>query len=100
MLLEFSVENFLSFKEKTTFSMEASFKDDLTENVANENGINVLKIAAIYGSNASGKTNFIKAISSAVLMVRNSNYIGENGSWKRFITPFAFSKKTIKQPTK
>lgn len=100
MLLEFSVENFLSFKEKTTFSMEASFKDDLTENVANENGINVLKTAAIYGSNASGKTNFIKAISSAVLMVRNSNYIGENGSWKRFITPFAFSKKTIKQPTK
>ena len=100
MLLEFSVENFLSFKEKTTFSMEASFKDDLAENVANENGINVLKTAAIYGSNASGKTNFIKAISSAVLMVRNSNYIGENGSWRRFITPFAFSKKTIKQPTK
>ena len=35
MLLEFSVTNFFSFKEKTTFSMLASFDNCLEDNFVN-----------------------------------------------------------------
>ncbi len=67
MLIEFSVENFLSFKEKTTFSMlpHNSYKELLEANTTkiSENRLSrVLNSAVVFGPNASGKTNFIKAI--------------------------------------
>ena len=65
MLLEFSVENFMSFKEKTTFSMLASSKktkDELDSAIFEINNTNILKSVAIYGANASGKSNLIKAL--------------------------------------
>eukprot|EP00831_Metopus_contortus_P066871 TRINITY_DN5963_c0_g1_i2.p2 TRINITY_DN5963_c0_g1~~TRINITY_DN5963_c0_g1_i2.p2 ORF type:complete len:105 (+),score=14.77 TRINITY_DN5963_c0_g1_i2:502-816(+) len=52
MLLEFSVENFMSFKEQTTFSMLASTKktkDDLDGAITDINKTNILKSVAIYG---------------------------------------------------
>lgn len=64
MLIEFSVENFLSIKERVTLSMVAS-KDTSHENnlIKDTDGkLNLLKSAAIYGANASGKTNVLKAL--------------------------------------
>lgn len=65
MLVEFSVENYLSFKDKVTFSMVAS--DDTIHDDANvatlPNGKRLLKSAVIYGANASGKSNLLKAMS-------------------------------------
>lgn len=67
MLIEFSVGNFRSFKEKVTFSMVASniiSKDKTLDenNLSSPNEkLNVLKSAAIYGANASGKSNLIQA---------------------------------------
>lgn len=72
MLKEFSVKNFLSFKEEVSFSMEA-LTDSVTEYLDNVSKINdneILKVASIYGPNASGKSNLLKAImffKSAVL---------------------------------
>ena len=60
MLLEFSVTNFFSFKEKTTFSMLASFDNCLENNFVNVGNEKVLKMTAIYGANASGKSNLFK----------------------------------------
>ena len=63
MLLSFSVSNFGSFKEKATFSM---FPGKISKQ--HENHIlgcmqyKALKGAALYGANASGKSNFVKAI--------------------------------------
>ncbi len=67
MLLEFSIENFLSFKEKTTFSMlpHESYKELLEGNVTHTGGSRVPRVlnsAVIFGPNASGKTNFVKAL--------------------------------------
>ena len=63
MLVEFSVENLLSFKEKSSFSMVAG-KERLKKNHVNEpcNKISTLKLATLFGANASGKSNIIKAI--------------------------------------
>lgn len=65
MLVQFSFENFLSFGEETIFSMipakSRNFKDHI---ISSTNGkrISVLPLAALYGANASGKSNFVNAI--------------------------------------
>ena len=75
MLIEFSVKNFLSFKDKVTLSMEKSKGNENSENIITNNDINLLKTTAIYGANASGKSNLLKALTCAILMVRNSHLI-------------------------
>jgi len=65
MLIEFSVENFLSFKDRVTLSLEASRDTELPRNViesAQGTDLRLLKSAAIYGANASGKSNLLKAL--------------------------------------
>lgn len=73
MLLQFSVENFLSIKDKVTFSMVASSDTSLDYNLINLKKENVLKSAIIYGPNASGKTNIIKSLSYMREMILNSD---------------------------
>lgn len=60
MLIEFEFENFLSYDRKTIFTMEATKGSKLSNHINNKNRI--LPIAAVFGGNASGKSNFIKAI--------------------------------------
>ena len=67
MLIEFSVENFLSFDERVTLSMvvapELDNPDGLLENTFEApGGLRLLKSALIYGANASGKSNLVKAV--------------------------------------
>ena len=97
MLLEFSVKNFLSFKDKTTFSMIAATGSENEENLIIKGNERILKTTALYGANASGKTNLIKAFTSAIMMVRMSNnrQIGE----KMFqMEAFAFDEETKNKP--
>jgi len=64
MLIEFSIENFLSFKDLTTLSMVVakSFKEHQDSHLIRTGGnLNLLKTAVIYGNNASGKSNLLEA---------------------------------------
>jgi hypothetical protein len=65
MLIEFWVTNYRSFKGKNRFSLVASSDKDLeVSNVvstSNPSVPRVLRAAALYGANASGKSNFIRA---------------------------------------
>ena len=76
MLIEFSIENFLSFKDLTTLSMVAakSFFKEHSETHIIETGINLnlLKSAAVYGNNANGKTTFLEAMGFMKQTVLNS----------------------------
>ena len=98
MLIEFSVKNFLSFKDKVTLSMEKGNGDEKLENVFTKNDVDLLRTTAIYGANASGKTNILKAFTCAILMIRNSNFMNATGKWF-LIKPFLFDKKTSKEPS-
>ena len=98
MLIEFSVKNFLSFREKVTLSMEKGTGDENQDNVIDLNDIEILKIASIYGANASGKSSFLKAFTCAILMIRNSTFIPLNGKWM-FLKPFLFDDESKKKPT-
>lgn len=98
MLIEFSIKNFLSFKDKVTLSMEKGNGDENLENVISNDIADLLKTTAICGANASGKSNILKAFTCAILMVRNSNLIPVGGKWN-FIKPFLFDEVSKNKPS-
>ena len=71
MIISFSVENWMSFRDQATFSMIASRERQHGKRVPKlgKYQTRVLPIAAIYGGNASGKTNLFKALSFAKTLV-------------------------------
>lgn len=62
MFIGFSVGNYLSFKTPQTISMIASKVARHKEHVINASGKKILKTGLIYGANAGGKSNLIKAV--------------------------------------
>jgi len=76
MLLRLKIKNFLSFFEETVFDMfpnpkRASFPN----HIYGEMTVPLLKQAAIYGANGSGKSNFIKAIGFIKSFVTNEDFL-------------------------
>lgn len=98
MLLEFSVKNFLSFKDKVTLSMIKGSGNELENNIIFNSIEDTLKCSAIYGANASGKSNIIKAIKCAISMVRNSNLMAVDDKWD-IIKPFLLDNETKNSPS-
>jgi uncharacterized protein len=77
MLIEFSVENFLSFNERVTLSLVAAPELDEADGLLGNTfeapgGIRLLKSALVFGANASGKSNLIKAVRFARQFVLGS----------------------------
>ena len=96
MVLEIALTNFFSINEKVILDMqaaniqtkEARALDDNTFSVGNER---LLKTVAIYGANASGKSNIIKAVKAAVDMILDSHNYNEGDTFG--FTPFKFGDK-------
>ncbi len=63
MILELKIQNFLSFKNEVVFSFEATSDKSLEDYYVAEmpDGTRILKMVMVYGANASGKSNLIKA---------------------------------------
>lgn len=72
MLIEFRVKNFKSFRDECVFSMVAGNDNSLPENTFKAGKHTLLKTAAIYGANASGKSNLLKAVEFMRDLVLNS----------------------------
>ena len=66
MLIDFSFSNFRSFRDEQSFSMTRD------ERFTESNDSRQSPITAIYGANASGKSNFLKAMCAMRSMVTNS----------------------------
>lgn len=70
MLIRFSVENFSSFSDRQVFSLLPGKGTLKSEHKTKKNkGISVLKTSVLFGANASGKSNLIKAIDFGKLLV-------------------------------
>ncbi len=103
MLIEFSVGNFWSFKEIQTLQMQAAkikskfAKVDVENTFAISNKLSLLKSKAIYGANASGKSNLIRAFRAMYYIIKdnlsNPEVLNQN------ILPFKFDEGTTKQPS-
>lgn len=96
MILEITLTNFFSINEKIILDLqaaniqtkEARALADNTFAVGNER---LLKTVAIYGANASGKSNIIKAVKAAVDMILDSHNYNEGDSFG--FKPFKFGEK-------
>ena len=69
MLTEFKVSNFLSFDDEQIFSMEAGKVRSNIDRVYTDNGFKLLKFMAVYGANASGKSNLVEAMGFAQAVI-------------------------------
>ena len=98
MLLQFSVENFRSIKEKAVLSMIASADEQHSDNYSLLGKDKCLKTAAVYGANAAGKSNLFLALTTAIMAVRTSND-RQLGMPIMNITPFLFDQKTANAPS-
>ena len=93
MLIQFSVENFLSFDEEQVFSMAATGGDQhpthLVPNTPRK-GESLLRAAAIYGANGAGKSNLVQAIRFA----KNLIVEGTRGTQAIAVRPFKLGKES------
>jgi AAA15 family ATPase/GTPase len=98
MLLEFSVGNYLSFRERKTLNLVASSISDYKEtNTISSERHTLLKGAVIYGANASGKSNFIRAMSTMKKIVMLS--FSQSSTKELGVTPFLLNTETEKSPS-
>ncbi|WP_026523094.1 AAA family ATPase [Butyrivibrio sp. VCB2001] len=98
MLIQFSVKNFMSFKEKAVLALNPSADSEHPENINEENGYKASNLIAIYGANASGKTSLYKAMTVALIFIKNSNMIQVDQPIFG-IAPFKFDSDTMLEPS-
>lgn len=104
MLIQFTVGNYKSFKENVTFSMVAANLKSKDKSLDENNAftasgkLKLLKSAAVYGANASGKSNLIQALKFMRGFVLNSSR--ETQAKDRIpVEPFRLSTETEDKPS-
>lgn len=101
MLIEFSVANFRSILSRQTLGLVANATDDhLGRNVASagQDIDGVLRSAVIYGPNAAGKSNLLRALQTLQLLVINSAVATQEGQVLP-VSPFLLDKAAADRPS-
>lgn len=92
MILRVTIENLYSFKDETEISFVAgksTTHGDQVSRAEKRDDISVLKASIVYGANASGKSNIIKAVSVI-------QKIALSGVPKKYVEPFKLTKPNSK----
>lgn len=101
MIIEFKFKNFTSYKEETIINMTSvkSFKELKKSNVITDidRNFDLLKSAAIFGSNGGGKSNFIQAILFMKEVFHNSYSESLKNQEKRRTKDYFFKLSTISE---
>jgi AAA15 family ATPase/GTPase len=98
MLLEFTVGNFLSFRDKKTISFNATaVKEYVDTNLIHTERHTLLKGGVIYGANSSGKSNLIKAMSTMRRLVLQT--FERSSTSELEVTPFLLQLENEDQPS-
>lgn len=97
MFVQFTLKNFLSFKEETTLDMTAinAYKEHANNLIDNGTKEKFLRVAAIYGANASGKSNLYLALRFFQKIIKESlNNVDDNNNQaiSKYYMPFEFDK--------
>lgn len=98
MLVQFMLKNFLSFRDETILDMSAvnAYKEHASNLIDIGTKEKFLKVAAIYGANASGKSNLCKAMRYFQEIIKQSFNNVEDGALTaiaQFYAPYAFEKE-------
>lgn len=101
MLIEFSAANFRSIKERQKLTLVAGSGKELLEKNTFDSGLTgfprLLRSAVIYGANAAGKTNLLRALQFMQGLVLNSATFQD--ATRVAHHPFKLSKRTVAQPS-
>ena len=62
MLIQFNFKNFKSFREEATLDLSAAKMTEFSNRVVLVGGEKILPVAAVYGANASGKSNIYDSL--------------------------------------
>ena len=95
MLKRFSVENFSSFQKENSLDLTAGRTEVKQEHCYDFKKVKILKSAVIYGANASGKSNLLKAIDYAKEIVVDN--LENVDTYKKH---FRLDNESLKKPTK
>lgn len=98
MLINFTVENFRSFRKQVSLRMEATNIKELPDCVLQEGNIRLLPVAVIYGANSGGKSNLLRAMSVMRFLVMTSSKMNPDESLH--YDPFKLNLVSRNQPTK
>jgi len=101
MIIEFTVKNYRSICDEQVFSLVSNNKDKKGLNSFEVDSLGVpslLNSAAIYGANAAGKSNLIKAIKTMKSVVLDSAGVTQRGD-KIDTTPFLLDEETRQAPS-
>ena len=98
MLIKFNFKNFKSFKNENCLDMEAASIKEHEYNTINIKDKKYLKVAAIYGANASGKTNVLEAFEFMKEKLMISDDTNMNSSELDNYYNFSFDEKTRNEP--
>lgn len=103
MLINFSVGNYLSFKDVINFDMNAEALKEKKSYIhvphQYSSKVKALKSAVIYGHNSFGKTNILKAYASYRNLILTSFFFGNKHEEKVDIVPFQLNTATREKPT-
>ena len=100
MIIEFTIQNFRSFKNQFTISAEAeSLRSNNDKLIEAANGSVLLPSMGIFGSNASGKSNIVKALKFMVRAMQNSDYIKKPSTKDKLLAPFRLDTASANKPT-
>lgn len=102
MIVQFSTENYKSFKDEVTLSFIGSntTKEHESNNTFRWKDYKFLKSNALYGANASGKSNLINAMKDMKRVVMTSFQNALNETFKeKSIAPFKLNVNTLNKPS-
>lgn len=97
MLIQFNFKNFKSFRDDTSLDMTATSITEHPYNLINFDNEKYIKVAAIYGANASGKSSVLEAYKFMGNFIRNS-FKQASTTEDILIKRFAFDSETLKKP--
>ncbi len=92
MLIQFNFKNYKSFRDEATLDLSAAKMTEFSDRVVSEGNDKILPMAAIYGANASGKSNIYNAFGyMADYVIESFKYGDEEEKFEEYRpTPFLF----------
>ncbi len=105
MLCQFSFQNFKSYKDETTFDLQATAISEFEESlIKREKCSNLLPVSVIYGPNGGGKSNLLQALACLITTVVKP--VHDLGNTREDIIvqqgfpakPFLYDKDSVEEP--